>query len=191
MSVKFGKYSEPGLYFITLTCCQWLPLFENANAYEVVYNWFDHLKQKGHHICGYVIMPNHLHLMAAFTGDGIRVDKLVSNGKRFMAYDIVKKLEQQKQNQFLDLLQNAVSPSDRKRGKLHQVFEPSFDAKPCHNDHFIRQKLDYMHKNPITGKWILAPSAVDYVHSSAHYYFTGIQGHYAVTNVEMIKDMLL
>jgi hypothetical protein len=55
MSVRRAIPERDGLYFITITCAQWLRLFEIAQAYDVVYNWFDHLKSKGNFICGYVI----------------------------------------------------------------------------------------------------------------------------------------
>jgi len=40
--------------------------FKITNGYDAVYSWFDHLKSKGHYITGYVIMPNHLHVLIAF-----------------------------------------------------------------------------------------------------------------------------
>ena len=46
MPVK-RKITEPdGVYFTTITCHQWIPLIEQTNGYELVYNWFDHLKGK-------------------------------------------------------------------------------------------------------------------------------------------------
>jgi hypothetical protein len=63
---------------------------------------------------------------------------------------------------------------------LHEVFEPSFDWKECRSSRFINQKLNYVHDNPCRGKWNLVSSPVDYVHSSAKFYFTGEQGVYEV-----------
>jgi hypothetical protein len=31
---------------------QWLPLIDQTNGYDLVYNWFDLLKAKGHYING-------------------------------------------------------------------------------------------------------------------------------------------
>jgi REP element-mobilizing transposase RayT len=66
MSVRKAITKNEGIYFITLTCCRWLHLFELTNSYDVVYTWFDYLKSSGHYIAGYVIMPNHLHVIIAF-----------------------------------------------------------------------------------------------------------------------------
>ena len=60
----------------------------------------------------------------------------------------------------------------RSRGKLYEVFEPSFDCKYCYGDNFIEQKLNYIHNNPVKSKWQLAESAVEYLHSSAYFTFT-------------------
>lgn len=41
---------------------------------------------------------------------------------------------------------------------------------------FITQKLDYIHNNPFSGKWMLTDSPENYLHSSAKFCFTGEQG---------------
>jgi hypothetical protein len=46
----------------------------------------------------------------------------------------------------------------------------SSDIKPCYTDKFLLQKLEYIHANPVTGKWELADSAEKYLHSSAAFY---------------------
>lgn len=79
-----------GLYFIAFICCEWLTLFEIANGYDTVYKWFDYLKSKNHFVKGYEIMPNHLHVLIDFSASSKSVNTIVSNGKRFIAYEIVK-----------------------------------------------------------------------------------------------------
>ena len=39
-------------------------------------------------------MPNHLHALIAFSNTGKNINKIIGNGKRFMAYDIVGKLKE-------------------------------------------------------------------------------------------------
>jgi len=67
MAVRTPAKQAEGLYFITLTCCQWLALFEITNGYDAVYKWFDYLKSKNHFVKGFVIMPNHLHVLIDFS----------------------------------------------------------------------------------------------------------------------------
>lgn len=48
--------------------------------------------------------------------------------------------------------------TDRKKLKLHEVFEDSFDIKECTTKKFIKQKLNYIYNKPCSGKWMLADS---------------------------------
>ncbi len=78
-------------------------------------------------------------------------NKIIGNGKRFLAYEIVKRLKETGNHIILKQLSEAVEVTDKKRGKLHEVFEDSFDIKECMTEKFIRQKLNYIHLNPCSG----------------------------------------
>jgi hypothetical protein len=127
-------------------------------------------------------MPNHLHALINFVETPKTMNSIIGEGKRFMAYEIVRKLEQKGEIDLLSVLSSAVLPSDRKRNKKHEVWEGSFDWKHCWNDKLIRQKLNYMHNNPCRGKWNLCDNSEKYIHSSAGFYATGQQGVFRVTN---------
>ena len=179
-----------GIYSITLTCCRWKHLFAEADGYNAVYGWFDYLKSKGHFVLGYVIMPNHLHALLGFRHtQGESINKIIGNGKRFMAYTLVKQLEARNYIKTLEELSAFVNTTDRKNGKLHEVFEPSFDWKECLDDDFIEQKLSYIHNNPCSGKWALAEYPWEYLHSSAKQYSTGELGVYPITIYSVLKDI--
>jgi REP element-mobilizing transposase RayT len=190
MSVRKEITEYSGIYFITFTCCRWLPLFEICNGYDSVYKWFDYLKKKGHYITGYVIMPNHVHTLLAFRNtQGQSINAIVGNGKRFMAYELVQKLEKLGHHDILTQLSSFVNKNERLKGKLHEVFEPSFDWKECSSDKFLEQKLNYIHENPYRGKWSLVQQPQDYVHSSAQYYLSGHQGIYEVLNYMELENI--
>ena len=156
-----------GLYFITFTCFKWLRLIEQVNGYDLVYSWFDYLKKQNHRIAGYVIMPNHVHVMINFSKTNKSINKIIGDGKRFIAYSIVQRLKEENEITLLNKLQKAVTATGRSRGKKHEVWEESFDWKFCETTNFAYQKLNYMHNNPCTGKWKLAKDAMAYEHSSA------------------------
>jgi REP element-mobilizing transposase RayT len=172
--------TKKGIYFITFTCYRWLHLLELTNSYDAVYKWFDYLTQKGHSVTGYVIMPNHLHLLLHYAGGTTSLNLLVGNAKRFLAYEIVKRLGQGGHHHLLLQLKQAVEYKDQQRGKLHEVWEDSFDWKQCRTEKFILQKLGYMHDNPCSGRWQLAYSPMHYPHSSASFYHNGKHISYRV-----------
>ena len=191
MPVRTTIHGSEDTLFITFTCFRRLPLIEITNSYDLVYKWFDHLKSKGHFVTGYVVMPNHLHALIYFSKTEKPINKIIGDGKRFMAYEIVKRLREQGRNDMLIRLQDGVKASDRQRGKKHEVWEDSFDFKICRTENFMNQKLAYMHSNPCTGKWKLAPTPIDYEHSSARFYISSKHAAYEVTNVEEILKILL
>ena len=145
MPVRNEVFHHNGVYFITFTCNAWLPLFELADGYHLVYDWFEKLVNSGNHIIGYVIMPNHLHAIIAFREHKQRVNTRVGTGKRFMAYDMVELLKERQQFKILETLSASVNKTDRGRGKLHHVFKASFDCKECRTEKFLLQKLNYIH----------------------------------------------
>ena len=166
------------IYFCTFTCHKWLPLFEITNIYDGIYKWFDYMKKYDNKIVSYVIMPNHFHGMIYISQKSKTINTILGNAKRFLAYEIVSRLEKAGRNDLLQMLKNSVPAPDRKKGKRHQVFELSSDIKSCIYPIFLVQKLRYIHLNPVKGKWKLVENFADYQHSSAGFYETGEQGIY-------------
>ncbi len=172
MSTNTRHSPEPPLYFITFTCRHWLPLFETVNGYGLVYNWFNHLRENLNvKTTGYVIMPNHVHCLLFFPTDQFDLSKIMANGKRFMAYEIIKRLQATDAGKILMQLQEGLTSKQIEKGQNHRVFEESFDAKPVYHRDFLLQKLHYIHLNPVRGKWKLVEHWEDYEHSSARFYF--------------------
>ena len=118
-------------------------------------------------------MPNHLHMLVYLSRIKSTIDKIIGNGKRFMAYEIVARLKQLGREDLVELMKNSVKALSKVRNKKHKVFEPSFDCKEVVTEKFIRQKLNYMHKNPVSGKWKLVEDYLDYQYSSARFYDFG------------------
>jgi len=192
MSVRKKIPYKYGTFFITITNASWLPLFEMTNSYDVVYNWFDYLKGQGHYVNAFVIMPNHLHAIISFSYTEKSMNAIIGNGKRFMAYEIVSRLKSKKLDETLFSLRSMVHKTDKKRGKKHEVFEPSFDWKLLESNKFIDQKLNYIHINPIRGLRPLCTNSEEYLHSSAKQYALGkIQSRYPVQPVCEMLDVNL
>ena len=173
------KIDKEGIYFITFTCYDWLPIIELTHGYDAVYKFFAALAVQKHTMLAYVIMPNHLHFLLHYSG-GKSLNTVIGNGKRFMAYDLVSLLEQKGEQSVLHKLKAAVKAKDRSKGKKHEVWKDSFDVKECRTEEFVLQKLIYIHENPVRGKWKLSKTSLDYLHSSAPFYFNGRQQLFAV-----------
>lgn len=156
MAIKTIHDTTDKTWFITFTCFHWLSLFEITNSYDFLYNWLNLINKKYKiDTVAFVFMPNHVHLILHLD-TSTNLNKVISNGKHFIAYEIIKRLKAQNNTDLILTLKNGCSDEERKKGQLHKVFETSFDAKVILTDKFLFQKLDYIHHNPVSGKWNLA-----------------------------------
>jgi len=105
-----------------------------------------------------------------------------------MAYDIVNSLQKQNKHLLLEKMQMGVQRKELMKGKKHQVFRLSFDARKCFTEKMLLQKLDYIHHNPVKGKWNLVEDYTLYEHSSAGFYETGKFGRFMVKHYKDLGD---
>ena len=131
-------------------------------------------------------MPNHVHILIDFASSTKKINTVIGDGKRFMAYEIIKRLKLAGKTDVLMALKKGVAAKSKGKGKLHEVWVESFDWKICETAEFAYQKLIYMHNNPCSGRWKLVEDITKYEHSSARYYITGKPAGYVVTDIETI-----
>src|SRR5690349_13156293 len=111
------------------------------------------------------------------------LNTIICNAKRFMAYEMIKRLKEAKEVKLLALLQQAVKEGEKKKGQIHKVIEDSFDAKQCYSNDYIFQKLTYIHHNPVSKKWSLVSDFAEYEHSSASFYESGLMRYKNIIHI--------
>lgn len=169
------------IYFITFTVLDWRHLFVNNNYCNLVYKWFDYIREKyGNKIHGYVIMPNHVHALILITKKSPKLSILIMNAKRFIAYEAIKLLSADNRKELLDFFKLNARTRD---GARHKLFEDRYDSLIIQSRKLFLEKLNYIHGNPCSKKWNLAEKEEDYKHSSASNYILG-KGRY---NVDLIE----
>ncbi len=180
MSVRKLQTDANVFYYITFTCFQWISLFRITNLYDYIYKSFDSLKTKKVFVSGYVIMLNHIHVLVFTKNTEEIINNIIGTTKRFMAYEIVKRLKKAERNDLLKLMHDSINPINALKGQVHNVFQTSSDIKRIFTEKFMIQKLNYIHRNPVSGKWRLVDNYTVYKHSSAGFYELGEQGIYKV-----------
>jgi len=183
MAIQYKHSNVYPMYYLTCTCYPWIPLFELTDSYDSVYRWFDYLQNKKiARVVAYVIMANHFHGILYFIQEKFDLNKIVSNAKRFMAYQIIQRQKATGRIDLLEYLSAGLTERELSKKQRHRVFENSFDAKPIFSESFLHQKLDYIHYNPVSGKWNLAEDYVQYEHSSASFYELDKVIHFKTTH---------
>ena len=65
-------------------------------------------------VIAYVIMPNHLHVIMYFKSDGFNLNKIIANGKWFMAYEIINRLKNKGNLEMLIKLSSLVTRKEKR-----------------------------------------------------------------------------
>ena len=172
-----NSYTELNeVYFWTITINKWNHLLQNDDNKLIVISSLQWLVQNRLvDIYGYVIMPNHIHLLW---------QQLKMNGKefpknsfeKFTAKSLVTKMKQQNDP---ELKKYEVQASDRK----YHIWLRDPLAVRIFSKEMAEEKLDYIHDNPLQSHWNLCKMADEYRFSSAAFYQTGRDEFNLVTNI--------
>ena len=72
--------------------------------------------------------------------------------------------------------------------KNHEIWQRDSLGVEIYSREIAKQKLDYIHFNPMMGKWKLSIDDLDYQFSSARFYETGIDDFGFLKNIFKIFD---
>jgi putative transposase len=145
---------------------KWLCVLQNDHHKQILMEALQHrvsLQQVS--IYAFVIMPNHFHAIWQLH-DAIDKRSFQRDLMKFTARSILKFMLMN-EDPLLEKLK--VSAADRQ----YQVWERNSLSIDIFSQDFFRQKLDYIHNNPIQNKWKLASIPAEYKYSSALFYETG------------------
>jgi putative transposase len=150
-------------HFMTATVNRWQPLFTCTEVVNIVFDsWRFLQREAGFQIYGYVILENHLHLIAASTD----LSRDMQRFKSYSAKQVIAYLEQRQAANMLELL--ALFKRAHKMESTYQVWEEGNHPQLIESEEVMRQKLDYIHQNPVKRGYVDLPEHWRY--SSARNY---------------------
>ncbi len=151
------------VYFWTSTIINWQMLLTPDKYKQFIVDSLKHLvKTQKITVYAFVIMPNHIHLVW-------RLEAM--NGKeaphasfhKFTAHVLIQDLK----DYFPHLLKHyRVEEKDR----THRVWQRDALAVLIDSRKKAEQTINYIHNNPMAGRWNLSDTPEDYYWSSASYY---------------------
>jgi len=151
------------IYFFTASILNWHPILFDPKLKSIVLESLKFLqKEKAIKIYGFVIMPNHIHLIL-MPLDNPKFKNIQLSFMRFTAQKIKFYLRDNSPEKLEDFLVN-------KRDRQYQIWQRKPLSTELHSRKIIEQKLDYTHNNPVQGKWMLAESPLHYPWSSFNFY---------------------
>ena len=158
---KVADASEP--HFFTCTVVGWLPVFTRPDAVQIILDSWRFLHDNARlTLYGYVVMENHLHLIASAED----LARQVADFKAFTARQIIDLL--QKRGERLLLSQLRFFKDRRRTDREYQLWHEESHPQMIQGEDMMRQKLEYMHNNPVRRGYVADPthwrysSAADY-----------------------------
>ena len=155
-------------HFLTCTVVEWLPVFTRPEAVKILLDSWSYLREhQQFRLYGYVILENHLHLVA----QAPRLDKCMASFKSFTAVKLIALLTQHRADTILKRLHFAKRA--HKVDREHQFWQEGVHAEWVFSEAIMREKLEYVHNNPVKRGYVEQPEHWRY--SSARNYL-GEQG---------------
>jgi REP element-mobilizing transposase RayT len=169
MTTGYQIQDQNGLYFLTFQIVDWVDIFTRRIYKDVV---IDSLKfcvdNKGLNLFAYVIMSNHIHLIAS-AEKGHNLSDIVRDFKKYTARLFLENMNEPFESRSDWMLKRFEFAAKRhKRNSKYQIWTHENHAVELISTKFVEQKLNYIHENPVRAGIVESPE--DYLYSSARNY---------------------
>jgi len=158
------------LQFITTTVIDWLDVFTRPVYKHIVVESLRYCQEhKGLNIYAWVLMTNHLHLIADGAASNTLGD-IMRDFKKFTSKGVVKAIQENQQESRKEWLLDRCWFRGANDNKItnFKLWQDGYYAESLHSYDFCRQKLEYIHNNPVRQEIVQRPE--EYLYSSARDY---------------------
>ena len=154
-----------GIEFFTATCLDWQSLLQPDEHKQIILDSLRFLvEDKRIWLYGYVIMPNHIHILWCKQPEWLNKN-VQQHFSKFTAQNLKWSLQNNSEN----LGSYKSTQNDRE----YQFWERRPHKAFIYNREVLEEKLDYIHNNPLKAGLCDLPE--DYTYSSAAYYILNIE----------------
>ncbi|NHF58981.1 transposase [Flavobacteriaceae bacterium TP-CH-4] len=159
MSRKYKFHNPTAPYFVSFATVYWLDVFTREVYLKVLVDSIEYCrKHKGMELFAYCFMPSHVHFI--FRDVNEDPTGLLRDFKKYTSKKIVKAIEENPQESRKEWL---LWMFERAGKKIENVTKYQFwqhHNKPIElwSTAVIKQKLDYIHNNPIEAGFVTAPT---------------------------------
>ena len=166
MRDRYKITDKDGVYFVTSTIIQWLPVFTSSRYCDFL---IDSLKfcmtNKSLKVYAYVILDNHIHLIVSCP----QLSETIAALKKYTARNIIEQLKRDGKEWLLTEL--AFYKKRYKDDSYFQIWQEGVHPELVTSTEMFTQKAEYIHNNPVKRGLVESPECWRY--SSARNYIHG------------------
>ena len=170
---------QAGLYFLTFQIVDWIDVFSSPNYRQIILDSFTFCrKNKGLLLRAYVVMTNHIHLIAE--AENTNLSDIVRDFKSHTSRQIWKAILSEPESRKEWMVERFEKAAKRhKRNTGYQIWKHDYHAIELISQKFIAQKMNYIHLNPVRAGWVSHEN--DWMYSSQRNY----SGLYSVIEIDI------
>jgi REP element-mobilizing transposase RayT len=168
MSTGYQIVDQKSPYFLTFQIVDWVDIFTRKVYKDILVDSFKYMiDNKGFQLFSYVIMSNHIHLIAQ-NNDG-KLSENIRDIKKFTSVKILETIQNIEESRKLWMLDRfKLNALHSKVNKYYKVWTHENHAIHLYSNKFISSKIEYIHNNPVRAGYVSRPE--DYLYSSARNY---------------------
>ena len=156
------------LYFITFTIVNWIDVFTRIEYKNIIVETLNYyIDNKRVEIHSYVIMSNHIHIIARSSEDST-LSKFIREFKSYTSkklYNEISTNPKESRKDFILPIFNSSGRDNRKNIAI-QVWQNGNYPILLYSNKFIEQKSNYINENPVRAGWV--DESWKYLYSSAN-----------------------
>lgn len=166
MAFKYQITDQNGIYFITTAVVNWVDVFTRRELAEIIVESLIYCqKEKGLIIYAWCLMPNHLHMILS-AKQGMNLSDIIRDFKKFTSKKVIKTIKEIRESRrdwMLAIFKEAAN--SHSKASLYKLWQDGFHPIELESNHFMEQKLSYIHENPVKTGLVAEPEY--YAYSSA------------------------
>ncbi|RYF85288.1 MAG: transposase [Chitinophagaceae bacterium] len=161
MSSKYKFRDQDTVYLITFSVVHWIDVFIR-NEYKTILldSWGYCMKHKSLDIYAWCIMTSHVHMII---GSHQKLDAIMHDMKIYTSKSMRNAILSNQQESRKDWMMSLLNQNNR-----FQFWQNGSHPIALTTPSLFRQKLDYIHDNPVAAGFVEAPE--NYLYSSARDY---------------------
>jgi len=141
---RIPRDQSEGAYFLTFTVEWWIYLFDRHERWPILAETLAfYREQRGLKILGFVFMLNHVHLITVASDTAA----FIRDFKRFTTRRLAENISATEPG----LLRSFETSAGLR------LWQPGSAAKRIETEPFFRQKIDYLHENPVRKQYVALP----------------------------------
>ena len=184
MSVRYKTGDDHVSHFITFGVVEWIDALTRNEYRDIITASLEYCsKEKGMLLNAWVIMSNHIHLIMRADA-GFTISGILRDFKKFTSKQLYKAIQENTRESRKEWMIYLFKRAGKRNSnnKYFQIWQQDNHFIELSTAEMLRQRLDYIHENPVRAGIVYEPE--DYVYSSAIDYYTIKKGKIAIEHLQ-------